>query len=460
VSVLFEHFSAAWRDHALAPRRGRLVVGVSGGLDSVVLLHLLQRLSRTAPLQLELVVAHANHQLREEADGEARFVQGLAAGLGLRWVTDCLPVREEMARTRESVEMAARRLRHGFLARVALENGARQIALAHHADDQAELFFLRLLRGAGGEGLGGMKPASPSPADPRLTLIRPLLGFTKAKLAAYAGAEGLEFCEDASNRDRGILRNRIRHELLPLLSNDYSPGICEHVRRTGELVADEADFAQQAADRWLKARRRTAFARLHVAVQRAVIRRQLWELGHAGEFELVERLRRETAAVTAPTGTRIRRDEAGRLDLAIAPAPTGFLTADREIALTGERGQADFAGVRLRWRLEAVSPPKTRVGKKANEERLDASRVGRRVRLRHWQPGDRFQPLGLGRPSKLQNLFVNRKVPAAQRRSRLVAEAENGELCWVEGLPPGEAFKLTPATNRVLVLSWQHRAGG
>ena len=436
------------------------MVAVSGGLDSVVLLHLLQRLSRSAGPELELVVAHANHQLRKEAEGEARFVQGLAAGLGLRWVTDCLPVREEMARTRESVEMTSRRLRHGFLARVALESGARQIALAHHADDQAELFFLRLLRGAGGEGLGGMKPASPSPADPRLTLIRPLLGFTKAELATYAGAEGLEFREDASNRDRGILRNRIRHELLPLLASDYSPGICEQVRRTGELVADEADFAQQVADRWLTARRRTAFARLHVAVQRAVIRRQLWELGHAGEFELVERLRRETAAVTVPKGTRICRDEAGRLDLAAAPAPTGFLRADREIVLTGERGQVDFADVTLRWRLEAVSSKKIRVDQKANEERLDASRVGRRLRLRHWQPGDRFQPLGLGRPSKLQNLFVNRKVPVAERRSRLVAEVESGELCWVEGLPPGEPFKLTPATDRVLVLSWQRATDG
>ncbi len=434
------------------------MVGVSGGLDSVVLLQLLIRLSKMA--RLELIVAHANHQLRDVADADAQFVESLANQFGLRFIADCLPVREEMTRTRESVEMTARRLRHGFLARVALENDTNLIALAHHADDQAELFFLRLLRGAGGEGLGGMKPASPSPADPRLTLIRPLLGFTKAELAEYAEVERLEFRDDASNQDRGILRNRIRHELLPLLTSEYSPGIHEHVRRTGELVADEADFAQMAADRWLKARRRAAFARLHAAVQRAAIRRQLWELGHTGEFELVERLRLETAAVTAPTGARISRDEAGRLDLVPPPALTSFSTASQDVVLMGKRGQADFDGVCLLWRIEPVSRKQNQLGEQPSEERLDSIQVGRRLRLRHWQPGDRFQPLGLSQPSKLQNLFVNRKIPADRRRLLLVAEAENGELCWVEGLPPGESFKLTPATKQMLVLSWRRTSDG
>ncbi len=423
----------------------------------MVLLQLLQRLSKTS--RLELIVAHANHQLRAEANADVLFVQSLATKFGLRHVTDCLPVCEEMARTRESVEMTARRLRHGFLARVALESDARHIALAHHADDQAELFFLRLLRGAGGEGLGGMKHTSPSPADPRLTLIRPLLGFTKAELGAYAEAERLEFREDASNQDRSILRNRIRHELLPLLTNEYSPGIREHLRRTGELVADEADFTQMAADRWLKARRRAAFARLHIAVQRAVIRRQLWELGHAGEFELVERLRLETAAVTAPSADRISRNEAGRLDHVPPPAPTRFSEASQDVVLTGRQGRVDFDGVCLQWRIESAAPRKGWAGKKPNKETLDAIPVGRRLRLRHWQPGDRFQPLGLSQPSKLQNLFVNRKIPAARRRWLLVAEAENGELCWVEGLPPGESFKLTPATKQTLVLSWKRAPG-
>lgn len=432
------------------------MVAVSGGVDSVVLLHLLQRLAKTA--RLDLTVAHANHGLRDAAEADEQFVQRLARELGLRCFTAHLAVREEMARARESVEMVARRLRHGFLTRVAAENGAGHIALAHHADDQAELFFLRLLRGAGGEGLGGMKRSSPSSADPRLTLIRPLLEFGKAELLDYAEANRLEFREDASNQDRDILRNRVRHELLPLLAGEYSPGIREHVRRTGELLADEADYTQQAADRWLKASRRLTFARLHVAVQRAVIRRQLWELGHAGEFELVERLRMETATVTAPAGARLNRKESGQIAPAASPALAHFSTARRDLSLTKPKGRLSFGGAHLSWQIEAAPTKENLRSSQPGEERLDAALVGNRLRLRHWQPGDRFQPLGFGRPSKLQDLFMNRKVPVEQRRQRLAAEAESGELCWVEGLPPGEAFKLTPGTRRILTLSWQRDA--
>ena len=434
------------------------MVAVSGGADSVVLLHLLWQFAKTA--RLELFVAHANHRLRDAADADELFVRNLAAGLGLRCFTDCLPVREEMACTRESVEMAARRLRHVFLARIATENGAGHIALAHHADDQAELFFLRLLRGAGGEGLGGMKRSSRSPADPGIRLIRPLLEFGKVELLAYAEANRLEFREDASNRDRDILRNRIRHELLPLLAGEYSPGIREHVRRTGELAADEADYTRRAADRWLKAGRRGAFSRLHIAVQRAVIRRQLWDLGHPGDFELIERLRLGTVAVTVSAGGRFRRKESGLVAIAESSAPASFSPESHAVDLTKAKGRVDFDGVSLRWQIESQSDRKGLRPDQPGEERLDAARVGRLLRLRHWQPGDRFKPLGFKQPTKLQNLFVNRKVPAALRRQLLVAECESGELCWVEGLPPGESFKLTSATRWTLVLGWQRGLAG
>jgi tRNA(Ile)-lysidine synthase len=458
VSVLLEQFRTGWRRHALVPRGGRIVVAVSGGVDSVVLLRLLQRLVKTA--HLGLIVAHANHQLREAAEGDEQFVQRLAEELGLRCFTDRLPVREEMARTRESVEMVARRLRHGFLARVAAENAAGHIALAHHADDQAELFFLRLLRGAGGEGLGGMKRSSPSPVASSQTLIRPLLDITKAELQAYAASEGLSFREDASNQDRDILRNRVRHELLPLLVRGYSPGIREHVRRTGEMVAAEAEYIQSVADRWLKAGRRVVFPRLHVAVQRAVIRKQLWELGNPGDFELIERLRRETAAVMTASGVRVSRRESGQLSLAASPAPGSFLTAVQTVELVSEGGLVNFGGARLRWRLKSASNRNAKQEDNPGVEQLDAGRVGGQLHLRHWRPGDRFQPLGFPRPARLQNLFVNRKIPAALRRQLLVAEAGNGDLCWVEGLPSGETFKLTSRTRRILVLKCQRDVHG
>ena len=121
--------------------------------------------------------------------------------------------------------MAARKLRHEFFARVAREQKISIIALAHHADDQVELFFLRLLRGAGGEGLAGMKWRSPSPADKKLTLVRPLLGFSKTEMLAFARENKILFRDDATNFSTDFLRNRIRNELLPLLQKKYQPGI-------------------------------------------------------------------------------------------------------------------------------------------------------------------------------------------------------------------------------------------
>lgn len=421
-----------------------------------MLLHLLKRLA--TKLGLHLTVAHANHQLRgADSEADETFARKLAAEMGVNCCVERLAVREEMARTRESVEMVARRLRHRFLAQVAVDCGASHIALAHHAGDQAELFFLRLLRGAGGEGLGGMKWASPSPADPALTLIRPLLNISKADLLADAGARHLAFREDLSNLDRTVLRNRIRQELLPLLARDYAPAISRLVARTGELVAEETDFVRKAADRWLRSPRRTAFARLHVAVQRAVIREQLWQLGQAGDFELVERLRLQTGTVTSPNGAQIRRNEAGVIGPSAARAARGFSRASGLIEFAQHPGTLEFDGVRVTWKIE---PHRRFPAARPGREHLDADKVGDRVTLRHWQPGDRFQPLGLSRPAKLQDLFVNRKVPAARRRQLVVAETAGGEICWVEGLPPGEACRLTAETRRRLRLGWKRRADG
>src|SRR5208283_4793108 len=150
-----------------------------------------------------------------------------------------------------SVEMAARKLRHEFLARVAREQKIPVVVLAHHADDQVELFFLRLLRGAGGAGLAGMKWRSPSPADKKITLIRPLLGFSKAEIFVFARANKIRFRNDATNFSTDFLRNRIRNELLPLLRKNYQPGLDKTVLRLMEIVGAEAEFVSAAAQQWL-----------------------------------------------------------------------------------------------------------------------------------------------------------------------------------------------------------------
>ena len=171
-------------------------------------------------------MAHFNHRLRGRAsDADEAFVCKTAEAMKLPFIMAGADVKKFARESKLSIEMAARKLRHEFFAKAAHSHKIKTIALAHHADDQVELFFLRLLRGAGGSGLAGMKWRSPSPADKTISLVRPLLDFSKAELEQYARENKIRYREDATNLSPDFLRNRIRHELLPLLRRHYQPAL-------------------------------------------------------------------------------------------------------------------------------------------------------------------------------------------------------------------------------------------
>lgn len=446
-------------------RRGEsLLVAVSGGLDSMVLLHLLARLAPENNWRLH--VAHFNHCLRgRSSDADERWVKQAAADLGLRCLIGRGQVRLYAARHGLSVEMAARKLRHDFLAQTARRLGVKTIVLAHHADDQLELFFLRLLRGAGGEGLAGMKPLSPSPSDPSLTLARPLLDQTKAALKDYARRERIRPREDASNASVEFLRNRIRHRLLPELEAGFGTAAWKTIPRLMEIVGAEAEYVTEAARAWLARRMRPGrqrFAKLAVAVQRRVIQLQLLNRRVTPEFDLIERLRLEAdCAVCVATGLEVWRTVGGLVQVRRAVprqvAVQRFDSASRTLDLKGRGGEAEFAGVTFRWRGQrntGLLLPKAIAGR----EYFDAGKVGDRMVLRHWRPGDRFQPIGMEVSVKLQDLFTNLKVPRAERGRRIVAATAAGEVFWVEGMRIGERFKLDNRTARRLKWCWTRRA--
>ncbi len=427
-------------------------MGVSGGADSVALLVGLTELARAH--QVPLTVAHAHHGLRgAEADADAALVQELATRLGWACVVARVNVRGEMNRTAGSLEMTARRLRHAFLARTAREVGARSIALAHHGDDQTELFLLRLFRGSGGDGLGGMAEISPSPSDSSITLLRPLLSLRKVELRDFVAQGGWPFREDGSNQDLSIPRNHIRQTVLPWLREQVGAHLDQVIRRSAELVGADAECVESLAEKWTTMRRPRAFDRLPVAVQRAVIRRQLWDLGCPVDFDLVERLRRTQSRQSAAAGRVLRRQPEGGLE-SVPPTP-GFTTTSAALEL-GSRGSRSFDDVELRWRRSTAKPATGRPPKSPpGTEQFDAAAVGPQIHLRHWLPGDRFQPLGMAKPTKLQDVFTNRKVPGPERRQRVVATTAAGEIFWVEGLPPGDPFKVQPHTAARLVWTWQ-----
>src|SRR5437667_2679835 len=262
----------------LVRRRQSILVAVSGGLDSIVLLHTVYYLAEKYGWQL--FVAHLNHQLRgPNSQADERLVRQTADRLNLPAVVERAEVRTFASKHRLSLEMAGRTLRHDFLARMAAQMGIPSVALAHHADDQLELFFLRLLRGSGGEGSAGMKWRSPSPSNPKIDLVRPLLDQSKSALHAYASERKIRFREDASNAWLDIKRNRIRHELLPLLRKHYQPALNKTILRIMQIIGKESEFVTETAREWLRgpraegrgqrAERSTrGFEELPVAVQR------------------------------------------------------------------------------------------------------------------------------------------------------------------------------------------------
>ncbi len=435
-----------------------VLAAVSGGLDSMVLLHVLRKLSKEHGWKL--TVAHFNHQLRgQSSDGDEKLVRKTAVSLKLPFAAGRADVRAFAEKARLSIEMAARKLRHEFFARLAKKRKISVVALAHHADDQVELFFLRLLRGAGSEGLTGMKWRSPSPVDGKILLVRPLLDATKTELRAFARENKIDFREDATNAGLDMPRNRVRNELLPLLRRRYQPALAKAILRLMDIIGAEVEIVNEAAGRWMKAAGAgriptdSSFAQLPIAIQRRVLQWQLTKLGILTDFELVERLRcSPDVFVSISLNLSVARDPTGRLSLRSRPL-LGFNGNELTINLANKTGGVEFGGVRLHWDFQTVTRP-VKVRCRTGCEFFDADKVGGQITLRHWRAGDRFQPIGLKSAVKLQDLFMNQKIPRAERHELIVAETINGEIFWVQQLRMAELFKLTPATKRRLVWRW------
>ncbi len=436
----------------------------------MVLLHALNALAKK--FRRKISVAHFNHRLRgRSSNADEKLVRQTAVAMKLPFVVENADVKKFARKSKLSIETAARKLRHEFFARAAQKLKIKTVALAHHADDQVELFFLRVLRGAGGEGLAGMKWRAPSPADSKIALVRPLLDFPKSEILAFARANKIPFRDDATNFSNDFLRNRIRNELLPLLRKNYQPGLDKTVLRLMEIVGAESDFVGSVAPSLrldsvrLRAGRHT-FGDLPLAVQRRVLQSQLAEAGIAADFDLIESLRQSPDQfVSVSAEISVARDPSGKIELR-TEAKLEFNVNELAVKLAGRAGDVDFGGVKFDWRFasgsrlrgeEAASATQARgrSSRQIGREFFDADKVGGHIILRHWRPGDFFQPIGLKSAAKLQDLFMNAKIPRARRHELIVAAAASGEIFWVEGLRISENFKLSPETKKRLAWRWR-----
>ena len=415
-----------------------------------------------------LTVAHLNHRLRgRSSDADERLVCRTAARWKLKVVTESADVRQVAREHSISLEMAARTQRHDFLARTAARLQIRKVSLAHHADDQLELFFLRLFRGAGAEGLAGMQWHNPSPSNSRIELARPLLDQPKAALRAYAKERRVHFREDTSNASLDFQRNRVRHELLPLLRRHYQPNLDRTVSRVMSILRGEAGFVGQTAAQWVRAGKLSGasvpFEELPVGIQRRVLLIQLTTLGAPADYELIEELRTFPEKPVAlgrwdNVGSALHeivsvfRDRAG-----IVRLRTPDCMAFKHDSLTldlGTRGKVGFSGVVIRWQTMA-KPRKFAAKVSPGQELFDADAFSTGICLRHWRPGDRFRPIGMPSAIKLQDFFTNQKVPRHRRRELVIGVTAKGEIFWVEGMRISERFKLTGRTKRCLQWRWK-----
>lgn len=297
------------------PRNEPVLVGVSGGRDSVALLHWLKGEGFG-----RLIVCHLDHGLRAGSREDAAFVRSLAGEWGLPCETARANVAALATRKKQSIETAARHARHTFFAKCAKQHGTSRVMLAHHADDQVETFLFNLLRGAGPGGLAGMAAVG---AVGTLTLIRPFLGIWREEIDAYCAAQALPWREDASNASRDHTRNRLRHDVLPMLSSAMGRDVRRALWRTAELLRAEDEVMAHTASEAFPTGKELEVAALRclpVALQRRVIHDWLGKLKVPGiGYEEVETVRSllgmRVAKVNLPAGACARR-RAGRIFLA------------------------------------------------------------------------------------------------------------------------------------------------
>ena len=230
-----------------------ILCAVSGGIDSVVMLHALHAISRKKNLVLR--VGHVDHGIRADSVIVAKWVESRAERLGLQVVSTRVSVPAILHRGSVTLEEAARKARYAALEQMALDNAAKCVVVAHHADDQAETVLHHILRGTGLTGLSGMPTMRPIIEGSTVTLVRPMLGFTRAEIEGYAASEGLNYREDSTNQDTSLTRNRIRRQLMPMLRDQFNPRVVEalvrlanHAREASEVVSENAqELITQAA---------------------------------------------------------------------------------------------------------------------------------------------------------------------------------------------------------------------
>ncbi|HEY7318307.1 MAG TPA: tRNA lysidine(34) synthetase TilS [Candidatus Binatia bacterium] len=456
------------KTHKLLDSGDRVLVAVSGGPDSVALLHLLYELREE--LELHLEIGHLQHGIRgEEARGDARFVAELADKLGLPFHLEEVDLpRIKFAAGKGNVEALARAERYRFFVDVARQRKLNKIATAHTQDDQAETVLMWFLRGSGMKGLGGMLPRHElekadvgSAGGP--VVIRPLLDVSRAEVEAYLKEKRLAFRLDRTNQDPTFLRNWIRLKLIPQLKEKMDQNLPARLAQQAELLREEEQFLAEFAHAELyRIQTREGIDRRELLKYNKALQRRLLRLwieavrGHLRglDFQHVEALCElvtdgpPQGSLSIPGGWQLVREyenlKLEKQSRGIRPACSCY-TYNLRI---GEDLYVDEAGLMIRAR-EIVAPLPS-LPDELTDAFFDIS-LASELTLRNFRPGDRLQPLGMAGHRKVKEIFIEKKVPLSVRAS-LPLLVLGDEVIWIPGYGRSEVGKVTPATKAILHL--------
>jgi tRNA(Ile)-lysidine synthase len=450
-------FREFYRRRRLISAQNKIVVAVSGGVDSVVLLDLLAR--EREHLGLDVIVGHFNHQLRdEESDRDEEFVGDLARSYGLECYVERANTAECAKHAGLGIQEAARNLRYEFLDKLLLSSGYDRISTGHNADDNAETVLLNLFRGAGVQGLAGI----PLYRQDR-KIIRPLLFAERLEIEEFAQAENLKYRTDSSNQKETYNRNYIRHRILPLVKTKINPAIVQTLQRSADLFRE--------LDTYLSVHTRQS---LDIAIVKQTSEELHVSIPRLRSHPVLLQQHMVMHVCETFAGLRLRHDQVSSI-LSLTEGLTGswvvvseqhtvfrdrnslvFHKGEplREFRIVVQQNQKyDFRQFRFSSLLLDAVPES--LNGNGNAEYVDADKVRPNdLILRTWQDGDAFVPLGMQMKKKISDFFIDAKIPVYEKRSYPVLETKDGEIIWLCGQRIDDRFKVTDETRRVLKLEF------
>lgn len=470
---ILDRVASIIRSHNLISENDSVIVAVSGGADSLALLHILDVIN----LPLRLIAVYIDHGLRPlETPQEQKIIEDCCLALEIPFIIRVVNVHELISQGQHSPEEAARILRYNALEEVRKECGAKYIAVGHTADDQVEEFFIRLIRGSSSRGLSGMRVK-------RDHIVRPLLFENKALLIDYLSSLGVPWCLDSSNLERQFLRNRVRLDLLPMLEKKFNPALRKTILQSMDVLSEEDKFLdEKTVESYTRCSEfselpltngekrlqlfinREMFLETHPAIRRRIMEKSCWDMGIRPTYEQICTL--VGFLESGKNGSELHLEDGVRAEksphklLFSRPLPKGLIRGSRQSApfisqtIPGP-GIYPVVGTNKEIVLEETAATVCHE-KDKGDLLVDMTKVSFPLLVRSFLPGERFHPYGSPGRKKISRYFNEQKIPSKERPAWPVLLSGDRVIALV-GLQLDHGFRITTDTSKVLSIRWRDR---